>query len=129
MQIWLVRIVALVFLGYGMGFVLVPAPLLQTVVGEVPVASSAWIDMRATYGGLSLGVGVLLWLLAQNQETLRAGVVGVVLLMVGMASGRMVGIVVDGSPNGYMVVYLLLEIITAVLGLWAWRRLPAVRAS
>ncbi len=124
MQVWLVRVVAAVFLGYGAGFVFVPEPLLKAVVGEVPVAASAWIDMRATYGGLSLGVGALLWVLSVNHQTLRSGVLGVVLLMAGMASGRAVGMVVDGTPNGYMVIYLVLEVLTAMLGLWAWRSLP-----
>lgn len=121
MQIWLVRVVALVFLGYGMGFVFVPEPLLRAVVGEVPVASSAWIDMRATYGGLSLGVGLLLAVLSIRTETLRTGTLGVLFLMAGMAGGRIVGMVVDGSPNGYMMLYLLLEIVTAALAVWTLR--------
>ena len=121
MQIWLVRVVALVFLGYGMGFVFVPEPLLRAVVGEVPVASSAWIDMRATYGGLSLGVGLLLAVLSIRTETLRTGTLGVLFLMAGMAGGRTVGMVVDGSPNGYMMLYLLLEIVTAALAVWTLR--------
>lgn len=125
MQVLLVRVVDLVFLGYGMGFVFVPEPLLKAVVGEVPVASSAWIDIRATYGGLSLGVGALLWALSLNRATVRSGLLGVVLLMAGMASGRTIGMVVDGAPNGYMVLYLVLEVAAALLGGWAWWRFPS----
>ncbi|KGD65596.1 hypothetical protein Y5S_00820 [Alcanivorax nanhaiticus] len=124
MQAWLVRIVALVFLAYGVGFVFVPGLLMQQVVGEIPVASSAWIDLRATYGGLSLGVGLLLAVLSMRTETLRAGTLGVVFLMAGMAGGRIVGMVLDGSPNGYMMLYLLLEIVTAALAVWTLRGSP-----
>ncbi len=126
MQALLVRLVALVFLLYGAGFIVAPAPLMLKVVGEVPVASSAWIDMRATYGGLSVGGGVILWVLAGSAVTLRTGALGVTVLMVGMALGRGVGIAVDGNPNGYMLLYLAMEAVAAILGVWAWASLRAV---
>ncbi|MEE3320543.1 MAG: DUF4345 family protein [Pseudomonadota bacterium] len=125
MPMLLVRLVAAVFLLYGLGFIVAPGVLMSQVVGEVPVASSAWIDLRATYGGLSVGVGVILWVLAGSAATLRTGALGVSVLMVAMALGRSVGIAVDGNPNGYMLLYLVMEAIAAILGIWAWWRLRA----
>lgn len=60
--------------------------------------------MRATYGGLSLAVGILLFLLAASRESLERGLMGVALLMSGMAGGRVYGIVVGGSADAMMFI-------------------------
>ncbi len=70
-------------------------------------------DMRATYGGMSLAVGVMLLLLAQSD--VRLGLVSVLLLMVCMAAGRSYGLYVDAHANTVMYVYLLLEAVAAML--------------
>ncbi len=118
-----VRLTALIFLLFGLGFVFAPESLSLMSTGSVPNTLSGVIDMRATYGGLSLGVAFLLWVLAASHATLRAGVLGVALLMAGMASGRFVGIMLDGDANSLMWSYLLLEIIATVFAAWILVRL------
>jgi len=106
----LVALTALVFLLYGLGFVLAPELLSQFVVDAVPASGSAMTDMRATYGGMS--VAVMLLLLARSD--VRLGLVAVLLLMVCMAAGRGYGLYVDGAGNTFMYVYLLLEAMAAM---------------
>ena len=110
---------AVVFLGYGIGFTLAPAEMIQLITGDNPRTSSALIDMRATYGGMSLAIGILLVLLMRRSV---GGVSDALLLtalvLLCMAITRVFGIVIDGSPNITMLVYLVLEIVVAVIALF-----------
>ena len=87
------------------------------VVDGSVTSSSAVIDLRATYGGMSAAVGVILLLLASNVNTLRVAVVSVFLLMFGMAFGRSLGIYLDGGANAYMYGYLILELAACAIAL------------
>lgn len=108
----LVAVTAIVFLAYGIGFIVAPTPLAIWVTGTAPTQPSALIDLRATYGGMSLGVGVVLLGLATPAMRLW-GLRAVLVLMLGMAGGRTVGLLVDGPGNLTMTVYLLLELLLA----------------
>ena len=45
----------------------------------------------------------------------RLGIIGVIVLMAGMAAGRVFGMLIDGSPNAVMYLYLAAEIIVIIL--------------
>ncbi len=111
----LIVVTALIFLVYGALFVLFPIKLLDLVANGAVTSASGVIDMRATYGGMSFAVGSILFLLAKSEETIKVGLISVFLLMVCMATGRVVGIFVDQNANFMMYVYLVLEVIIAVL--------------
>ena len=104
----IVIITAAVFAIFGLAFILLPEVLSQAITGAVPTTASGLIDMRATYGGMSLAVGLILFMLARSD--VRMGLITVLLLMLGMAGGRTYGILVDGSPNIMMVLFLALEL-------------------
>jgi hypothetical protein len=104
-----------IFALYGLLFAIAPVELARLVTGDAPSSPSALIDMRATYGGMSIAVGMILMLLALKEETIRIGVVSLLLVMVCMAATRIVGIAVDGDANIAMYFYLGLEIVAAVL--------------
>ena len=106
---------SLFFIVYGILFSILPTEASSFVTDSVPSSTSAFIDMRATYGGMSIGAGIILALLARNASTINIGVIALFLLMVCMASTRTIGIFVDGDPNVVMYVYLALEIVVAVL--------------
>lgn len=109
----LVLITAAVFVVYGIGFVIIPEVLSELVTGSVPATTSGLIDMRATYGGALIAIGVLLAVLASNPLWLKPGLIGVLLAMLGMASGRVYGMLIDGSPNQMMWLFLGLELVVA----------------
>jgi thiamine transporter ThiT len=76
--------------------------------------------MRATYdGGMSVAVGVLLFVLSSKRGSIENGLLGVIILMLCMASGRIYGIAVDGSANILMYIYLAIEIGMAGISWWA----------
>ena len=103
------------FVSYGLLFSFAPVELARLVTGHAPSSPSAVIDMRATYGGMSIALGIILLLLALKEATIRTGVVGLFLVMACMAATRLVGIAVDGDANAVMYAYLALEVVAAAL--------------
>ncbi len=96
-------------------FAIIPYDFAYLITQSAPESSSGLIDMRATYGGMSIAAGLILIVLVRNAKTIRAGLISVFLLMTCMAITRTIGIVVDGQPNEVMYIYLVAEIIAAAL--------------
>lgn len=113
-----------IFALYGIAFALFPEPMAIFVTGSIPESTSALIDMRATYGGLCLAVGVVFALLACKAAMVRTGVVVLAIVLGGMAGTRALGIILDGDPNPLMNLYLATEILVALLAIWALHGLP-----
>jgi len=120
---WIILLTALVFAAYGVGFVLAPQSMLAWATGSGVNTPSAVIDLRATYGGLSLAVRLVLYCLGQREAWRPLGLRVVIALMLGMGGGRLVGMVVDGGANAVMYTYLVLEIVAAAFATWLLRRL------
>lgn len=118
----LLRLNALVFIAYGVAFTVAPESMSNLVTGSAPSTPSGLIDMRSTYGGMSVGLGVLLALLARNPDTHRIGLLGVAAVMAGMGASRILGLITDGTANVAMYIYLALEILMAAFALWVYRK-------
>ena len=86
------------------------------VIDTVPNTKSDLIDMRATYGGMSIGFALLLYLTSQDSKIFVLGVKSIILIVGGMALGRFTGIIKEGSPNTLMYIYLLLEVLVVLIG-------------
>lgn len=111
------------FLAYGILFTIFPDLFADLVTGSIPTTESGLIDMRATYGGMSIAVALLMFLLAKNENTLPLGLVSIIIVLLGMAAARTLGIIIDGNPNTLMYVYLVAEIIPASLAIFLYKRL------
>ena len=118
----LVILTAAIFFVYGLIFVLFPIGMLQIIVQVSLNTSSGITDIRATYGGMSIAIGVILYLLATNESTLRVGLISVSILMLSMAFGRVIGMVLDGSPNLFMYIYLALELMASSFAIFLLKR-------
>lgn len=118
----LVWINCALFIAFGLGFTFAPALLASVVSGAEPATPSAVIDMRATYGGMALGLATLFWLCARDEQGVSIGIRGVLGVMVFLALSRLLGIVIDGSPNAFMVLLLAAEVVMAVLAVVALRQ-------
>jgi hypothetical protein len=103
------------FAAFGLGFTFFPGLLSSIVAGSEPTSPSAVIDMRATYGGMALGLAFLFWLCTKDKQAVYIGVRGVLGLMVLLALSRLFGIIVDGSANSFMYLLLGAEVLMAVL--------------
>ena len=108
------------FIAYGIVFMLAPVAMSGLVTGSAPEGVSAMVDFRATYGGMTLAVGLAILYLHRATHT-RASLVLVAMLLSCMALGRVIGLIVDGSGNVLMYVYLVLEIAGSALALLAMK--------
>jgi hypothetical protein len=117
---------AVVFVIVGIGFLIVPGEWAGITEISLPTAM-ARTDLRATYGGLDLAVGIFLWICARRDEWIRPGLVALALTAAGFGGGRLVGIVAEGSAAPLMLIFLAIEAVTVVVALATLRRLAATR--
>ncbi|MDT0594463.1 DUF4345 domain-containing protein [Glaciecola petra] len=107
------------FLIYGLAFTLIPIEMSSFVTDTSPTSSSGIIDMRATYGGMSIAIGLILVFLAKKDSTVHVAMGMLLWLMLGMAFTRVLGMLIDGNPNTIMYIYLGLELVLAfICGFW-----------
>ncbi|GAL17804.1 DUF4345 family protein [Vibrio maritimus] len=123
----MVWITTLVFFGYGLLFSLSPNMLFERVTDSALFSYSAAIDIRATYGGMMMAIGIILALLVLRAETLKLSVIAATLLAGLMAVTRLMGIVVESQPNDTMQIYLATEVFFTVWGLFILWKLPKRR--
>jgi len=102
------------FLLFGLGFLFLPAYLSALLTDAVPGTISGLIDMRAVYGGMSLGVAIIFALLAKAQH-FRLGAQSILAVMLAFAISRMIGIAIDGMPNLIILIILGTELLMALL--------------
>ncbi len=107
----------LFFVAYGLAFALAPLGMIVFVTGDYPQATSGVIDIRATHGGMSAAVGLAILALAWRRETLRHALALTALVLLAMAAGRVLGMVLDGSPNVIMYLFLAAELVVGVAAL------------
>jgi hypothetical protein len=112
---------AFVFIFVGAGFLLIPLQSAQVLEISLPTAM-ARTDVRATYGGLELGFGVLLVLCALRREWIRPGLWALALSTGGFAVGRLTGLLVEGTINSFMLAFLVIEIVVTLLAVFVLRR-------
>jgi hypothetical protein len=113
---------AVVFAGIGLGFLIVPVRWASVVDIALPTAM-ARTDLRATYGGFDLAIGIFLALCARRTDWLGPGLAALGLAAAGFAGGRLLGILIEGSATPLMLGFAALET-TAALGAFVlFRRL------
>lgn len=110
---FVVLLTGLIFLAFGIACVVAPSDVLLLATGALLDHPVALIDLRATYGGMSIGVAVILFVLASSSASIRFGLIAVLALMLGMAGSRAIGMLVESSSNSVMLLYLILEIAAA----------------
>ncbi|OUR84657.1 hypothetical protein A9Q77_01315 [Marinomonas sp. 42_23_T18] len=115
MSQWIIRLNAVFFGLYGLVFIFIPETMLYWVTGSSLNTPSAIIDVRATYGGMSLAVALLLYYFSIKDLYQKLGLIFVILIMGNMALGRSLGILIDGDANPIIWLYLIGEL--ATLGL------------
>jgi hypothetical protein len=108
---------------FGLWYLIAPTGLTDPT-GFGPLGPNALTDVRATYGGFQIGAGLfLLWAVA-DPARVRTALVLQTLTIGAIASCRLVGIAVDGSPNAFLLSALASEIVLTAVGLFALSRTP-----
>lgn len=119
----LLLVQVLLLTGLGLAYFIRPHEM-SNLSGMLLMAPAAVTDVRAYYGGLSLGLAAFLLLALLRLELLRAALTLLVLLYCGLALARIGGLWLDGgAQQTFNLVALLFEAVSAGLAYWALREL------
>lgn len=118
---WLLGVSALLFIGLGVNGLLNPVGHLAPYGLEL--ATPGWLgEVRANYGGMHLGIGLLFALGAWRVDWQRAGLAVLLVFLGGLAVGRTLSVFVDGTPPGFAIAFIVIEWVGAGLALLLLRR-------
>ncbi|MDK9736413.1 DUF4345 family protein [Vibrio sp. D404a] len=113
----LVYATAVFFMVYGGLFLLLPTGMVYWITGADLNTASAVIDLRATYGGAQLSIGLMMLLVVKLKDDVELGLIFVAVVLLAMAFGRLVGLWNDGEANLVMYLYLAGELLFGALAL------------
>jgi len=121
-QIVIIAVVGVFFLGMGVYALAAPAAILRPF-GFTLGGAAARAEVRAVYGGFGLAIAGILGYAAATPGAIRTGVLlTVAAALAGMALGRVVSAVIDDRtafyPNWF---YCLVELAAAAALWWATR--------
>ncbi len=106
----------LIFAAIGVYALIDPAQTMAVVELQVTEISSR-NEMRATYGGLNLLIGLYLIAAFRDAGMRHAALTFVALFTGGLALGRLVSLVVDGMPSTAIWCFLAVEVTGCTLAL------------
>jgi hypothetical protein len=89
----------------------------------VLTAPTAVMDFRATYGGMLLGFTAFFAICAIYQEYFRIGLIAQALSFGGLAFGRGIGLIFDGTPKNLMIYFIVAEIVAVLVAIYCLVRL------
>lgn len=113
---------AVLFASFGLAYLLRPHEM-ANLSGLLPMEAASVTDVRAWYGGLSVGVALYL-LLALREGQLRPALLLMLLVNAGPALARLLGLGLDGgAQQTFNLYFLLLEVVAAGLAWLALRRI------
>jgi hypothetical protein len=119
---------ALVWLPYGLWCFLRPEFLADAagIVASTPTAST---ELRAMYGGLQMGIGLLAAAALLAPSLCRPALLAIAFLCTGLATTRALGVLLDGGLSSYTAAGLVFEILSASIAITLLPRAPATSAA
>ncbi|HSJ95551.1 MAG TPA: DUF4345 family protein [Myxococcota bacterium] len=119
---------ALAFAAPGACFLLWPDRF-AALLGIAHAGSLARSDVRAVFGGLELGVGVVLAACALRRERRADGLALLLATAGAMLAARLLSLARDGSPGPLGAALGAIETLLVVSAAVGWRRLRAARLA
>jgi hypothetical protein len=117
------RILGGMTLVFGLLYLLAPTTMTDPT-GFGPLGPSATTDVRATYGGLQIGLGLFLLWAAAEDARVRLALVLQVLTIGAVALSRALGILLDGEATGVLLGALAFEVLLTIAAIALLRRVP-----
>jgi hypothetical protein len=108
------------FLGFGLAFLIAPLDTMALAGIELHGTLAA-IELRAFYGGLEIGLGLLLIAAALRGDQHRPGLLLCMASYGGIGLARALGIALAGSATPFLWLALAVELGLALLALITWR--------
>ena len=113
-------VTALIFAAVGVWGFVAPTSLVALVEVNAPTPTAS-ADVRAQYGGFSLGVGVFLLGCVARKEWTAAGLAACAITLTGFALARAVSMAIEGPVRPIIYALMASEAADAVLSFAAWR--------
>ncbi|MDH4273603.1 MAG: DUF4345 family protein [Gammaproteobacteria bacterium] len=112
------QLMGLLFLVYGLGYTFFPLNLSEVVTGGILTTPSSVTHVRATDGGLNIGLG--LWLFICARRNVRLGALGLMVVLASTIASRGVGVFLENHSNAYMYIFLAIEsyLLATALAVW-----------
>ncbi len=104
---------ALTFIGFGTWLFATPEAL--SGIGIQLTEPAARIDIRATYGGMELGLSAFLILCLLRDEWVRIGLVAAGCTIAGFGISRLLAIALEGEGTPLMWSFVAIELVAAVV--------------
>ena len=126
--ILIMRLTQIFLLLSGIGFMLIGVNTFRDPVAamagvELGVQSmNALNEVRANYGGMQIGIGILLFCGALLHWLSRSALLALSLITGGLVVGRLVSMMLDGMPNTAVQALLILEFLTTIAALFLFFR-------
>ncbi|MFT3807118.1 DUF4345 family protein [Arenimonas sp.] len=111
------------FLGFGGWLAISPQTALEPL--GVRASAAGWIELRAFYGGLELGLAIFLFMAAWHRRWRRAGLWVVMLGNAGIGLTRLACLGLGGQFTPYFGYALAWELGFALLAGWGLAHLPS----
>ncbi len=129
-NITMTRLTQLFLLLSGLGFILIGVNTFRDPVAamagvELGVQSiNALNEVRANYGGMQMGIGLLLISAALMTWLTRPALLALSLVTGGLVVGRLMSVMIDGMPNSTVQALLGLEFFTTVIAIFLFTQQP-----
>ena len=129
-DITMTRLTRLFLLLSGLVFILIGVNTFRDPVAamagvELGVQSiNALNEVRANYGGMQMGIGLLLVSAALMTWLTRPALLALSLVTGGLVVGRLMSIMIDGTPNSTVQALLGLEFFTTAIAIFLFTQQP-----
>ena len=117
----LLTVTGLVFFVHGLVCFIHPATIGIESGLAMPTPSSV-IEVRAEYGGLPIALGLFFLAAALQKVEVRTGLIVMLTATAGYATSRILAVAIMGDLDQYNAAAILYEVTTALLSLWALKR-------
>ena len=122
------RIFGAMSIGFGLVYLFAPGGLTDAA-GFGALAPGGLTDVRATYGGLQLGMGAFLLWAATEESRVPMALVLVALSIGAVGLSRALGLALDGSMNPFHTSGLITEILLTAFTLYVLRQAGSPAAA
>jgi len=97
---------------------------MPTALGKIGIqltTQEAFIDIRATYGGLELGLAAFFFIAQGKPAWFRPSLLAAALCIAGFGACRLLGMALAGEAPPLMVFFFVIEAVAASVLTWAYR--------
>lgn len=113
-----------IWLPYGIYCAFTPG-FLEGAAGLAASSSTGMTEIRAMYGGLQAGIGLLCLAALFRPDWMKSAILMLCFLTGGLALTRAFGLAIDGDASGYTLGALAFESVNATAAIWLTRSLAA----